>query len=67
LKNTLKRIAANGLYRTGLFQWLRRPDANLAILMLHRVVTEEDRANSLNKPMMVTEAQFESLSNVRAG
>jgi sugar transferase (PEP-CTERM/EpsH1 system associated) len=61
LKNTLKRIAANGLYRTGLFQWLRRPDANLAILKLHRVVTEEDRANSLNKPMMVTEAQFESL------
>ena len=61
MKDILKNIAATGLYRTGLFPILRRLDGNLAILMLHRIVTEEERAKSLNKPMMVTEAQFESL------
>ncbi len=34
---------------------------NLAILSLHRVVTVEEKARSLNKPMMTTEAQFRSL------
>lgn len=61
LKNTLKRIAVNGLYRTGLYPVLRRISGNLTILMLHRVVTDEEREKSLNKPMMVTEEQFELL------
>jgi len=40
---------------------LRQFSGNLTILVLHRVVTEEEKAQSLNKPMMITEDQFESL------
>jgi sugar transferase (PEP-CTERM/EpsH1 system associated) len=40
---------------------LGRFGGNLTILTFHRVVTEEEMAQSLNKPMMVTEGQFESL------
>ncbi len=60
LKNTLKRVSANGLYWTGLLPILGRFSGNLTILVFHRVVTEEERAQSLNKPMLITEAQFES-------
>lgn len=34
---------------------------SLTILTFHRVVTEEEKTQSLNKPMMVTEGQFDSL------
>ncbi len=40
---------------------LGRLGGNLTVLALHRVVTEEEKAESMNKPMMVTEGQFESL------
>jgi len=42
-----------------LADWIGR--RNLTIITLHRVVTEEERTRSVNKPMMLTIAQFEQL------
>ncbi len=62
MKNLLKKSSANALCKTGLLSLGRRYSTrNLTILALHRVVTEEGWAQSLYKPMMVTEGQFESL------
>ena len=47
--------------KSGLLSMLGRFGSNLTILTFHRVVTEEEMSQSLNKPMMVTEGQFESL------
>ena len=40
---------------------IRRFNPSLAILNLHRVVTEEEYTRSINKPMMLTESRFEAL------
>ena len=61
VKNSLKRIAASAVCKSGLLSMLGRFGGNLTILTFHRVVTEEEMSESLNKPMMVTEGQFESL------
>jgi len=62
LRSSLKRITATALCRTGALGVAGRiGKQNLSIITLHRVVTEEERARSLNKPMMITVAQFEEL------
>ncbi|MCK5480231.1 MAG: TIGR03088 family PEP-CTERM/XrtA system glycosyltransferase [Gammaproteobacteria bacterium] len=47
--------------KSGLLSILGRFGSSLTILTFHRVVTEEEKTQSLNKPMMVTEGQFDSL------
>ena len=47
--------------KSGLLSMLGRFDNSLTILTFHRVVTEEEKKQSLNKPMMITEDQFDSL------
>ncbi len=50
------------MYKTGLLSLVGHFNTrNLTILALHRVVTEAEWSQSLYKPMMVTEGQFESL------
>lgn len=47
--------------KSGLLSMLGRFDSSLTILTFHRVVTAEEKNQSLNKPMMITEGQFDSL------
>ena len=62
LRNVAKRMTATALCRTGSLGLAERiGKRNLSIITFHRVVTEDERARSLNKPMMVTLAQFEEL------
>ena len=61
LKNNLKRISAWAMCGSGLLPMLGRYGPNLTILTFHRVVTAGEKVRSLNKPMMVTEEQFDSL------
>jgi sugar transferase (PEP-CTERM/EpsH1 system associated) len=61
-KNVLKKSSATVLYKTGLLSLVGHfSTRNLTVLALHRVVTEAEWSQSLYKPMMVTEGQFESL------
>jgi peptidoglycan/xylan/chitin deacetylase (PgdA/CDA1 family) len=62
LKTILKKSSAAALSNTGLLSLVGYVSTrNLTILALHRVVTEAEWSQSLYKPMMVTEGQFESL------
>lgn len=61
MKNNLKILSASAIRWSGLLPMLGRFGPNLAILTFHRIVTEEQKRQSLNKPMMVTEDQFDSL------
>ena len=62
LRNGLKRIGASALRRTGVLSAVDRiGHQNLTIITLHRVVTDDERARSVNKPMMITVGQFEQL------
>jgi sugar transferase (PEP-CTERM/EpsH1 system associated) len=61
LKNFLKSISASALCKSGLLSMSDRFGSSLTILTLHRVVTEDEKYQSFNKPMMLTEGQFESL------
>jgi sugar transferase (PEP-CTERM/EpsH1 system associated) len=62
VRTNLKRISAALVCRTGLLDLIGRSSKrNLAIITLHRIVTEDEKARSLNKPMMTTVAQFEEL------
>ena len=62
LKNILKKYSATAFCKTGLLSLGGHYSTrNLTILALHRVVTEAAWSQSLYKPMMVTEGQFESL------
>lgn len=62
MKNSIKRYSAEVLCKTGLFSLFELfSQRNLTILALHRVVTEDEWARSLYKPMMITVGQFESM------
>jgi len=61
LKNLLKSFSASAMCKSGLLSMSGRFGSSLTILTLHRVVTEEVKDQSFNKPMMLTEGQFESL------
>ena len=65
LKNILKRSSAAALSSTGLLSLVGHVSTrNLTILALHRVVKESEWSQSLYKPMMVTEGQFDSLLDI---
>lgn len=62
LRSAAKRRTAAALCRTGVLGLAEHiGKRNLSIITFHRVVTEDEQARSLNKPMMVTLAQFEEL------
>ena len=61
MKNFLKSISASAMCKSGLLSMSGRFGSSLTILTLHRVVTEDEKRKSLNKPMMLTEVQFDSL------
>jgi peptidoglycan/xylan/chitin deacetylase (PgdA/CDA1 family) len=62
LRDALKGLGAAVVSRSGMlkaYEWIGR--GKLAILTLHRVVSDEERAESIHKPMMVTLGQFGQL------
>lgn len=65
MKNILKSALATAFTRTGMLSLVGHVSSqNLTILALHRVVTEAEWSQSLYKPMMVTEEQFDSLLDI---
>ena len=61
-RNGLKRLGASVVRWTGMLSAVDKiARQNLTIVTLHRVVTDVERARSVNKPMMVTVSQFEHL------
>src|SRR5512139_505108 len=62
LRSALRQIGASALRRTGVLSAVDHiGHQNLTIITLHRVVTDDERARSVNKPMMITVGQFEQL------